>query len=88
MMSYSQEIVERAVAYLERHKGEWVREDQLALRMNQAGIPEMSIYNVIKKIKKIANIGAMWSREQKCMTYTWYERRAGDELAEHAIETF
>ena len=89
MTNYSnQEIVDRAIADLERHKGEWVKEDQLELRMNQAGVTQMSIYNVIKKVKKVANIGALWNKENRCMQYMWYARRAGDERTEEAIENF
>lgn len=88
MMNYDQEIVDRIIVYLEKHKGEWIPEDHIELLLNQANIGDVTAHRALRRVRSIVNIGSVWSKEKRCMQYTWYERKEGDDLAQKAYDEF
>lgn len=87
-MRYDQEVVDRIVAYLERHAGEWVPEDRLEMLMSQAVISDQKAMSALRRVRSLANIGSIWNGEKRCMVYRWYERKNTDDITQRALDEF
>lgn len=83
----NQELLDRYIAYL-KAMDDWVTKPALELLAEQHGYSMEDIYQTLRRLKEIENIGNVWLTGIRREVYRYYEPSFDAEFRQKAIDSF
>lgn len=67
------DLYEKILRYLQKtHASKWVTKAQILEASTRAGHTLSEAYEALKRLERSPNVGVLWSKELRAVTYRWY----------------